>query len=175
MTLEEQNELIESNIPLVYYCIKKYFPNYMFDEDIASCGKLGLVKASRTFDVSKNIKFSTYAIKCITNEIKMYFRSENKHNNEVSLDTIYSTNDFDNEYNLIDIIKTEDNHFYQIENTDLILSFKKILTEKAFNYFILYYIYGLTQVEIANIFNVSRSMICKTLHESRKKIRKYFE
>lgn len=174
MTLEEQNILIEKNIPLVHYCIKRYFNKYMFDEDVASCGKLALVKAGRTFDSDKNIKFSTYAIQCIKNEINMYFRHENKYSNIMSLNMTYENNNDDDEIEFIDLIADTKSCFSQIENTDLILSFKNILTDKAYTYFVLYYIQGLTQIEIAEKFNISRSSVCKSLYESREKIKRRF-
>lgn len=170
MTLEEQNKLIESNIPLVHYCIKKYFNKYMFNDDVISSGYLGLVKAARTFDESKEIKFSTYTCRCIINEIKMYFRRESRHTDELSLDEEIDT-DNDGTTTLIEIISIEDKEFSRIEDTSLILSFRKILTEKEFTYLILYYIYGLNQTEIANTFGISKSRVCQLLFNARKKIK----
>lgn len=84
-----REELFEKNKGLVIYAFKKYFKSVnKFDDDIFQTGCLGLWKACLHFDDNKNIKFSTFAVPCIRNEICMYLRSENKHKNLVSFDAL---------------------------------------------------------------------------------------
>jgi len=73
---DEQTELlVTKNIGLVYHIVNKHsVPSSEF-EDYISVGIIGLIKASRTYDACKNIKFSTYAGRCISNEIIMYYRN----------------------------------------------------------------------------------------------------
>ena len=85
-----QNEqLVLDNLNLAYFFAKKFRHQKDFD-DIAQTAVIGLIKAARTYNETKNYKFSTYASKCINNEILMYFRKEKKHQrlNCVSLDDI---------------------------------------------------------------------------------------
>ena len=72
---ESFNELVLHNLCLVKHIMKLNFKNYEYDkEDIFYTGIIGLIKAIQTFDLEKNIKFSTYAGRCIMNEILMFIR-----------------------------------------------------------------------------------------------------
>ena len=84
-SLEEQEKIILENQKLVYYLVKKF--NVVPDnyEDFVSVGTIGLIKAVATFDASKDIKFATYAARCIENEILMYLRRNSKIKAEVSI------------------------------------------------------------------------------------------
>ena len=87
-------QLVLDNQKLAYYFAKKFRNQSDFD-DIAQTAMIGLIKAAKTFDENKKRKFSTYASRCIQNEINMYFRKEKKHQrlNCVSLDElIYDDN-----------------------------------------------------------------------------------
>nr|DAD57969.1 MAG TPA: DNA directed RNA polymerase subunit [Caudoviricetes sp.] len=68
MTAEE---LYLANEPLVYYTLKKLFPDKATDEDIKQVGRLGLWKACVSYDKDTS-KFSTYACNCIRNELIMH-------------------------------------------------------------------------------------------------------
>lgn len=85
MQKAEINDLILNNMNLVYYCVHKYYQSWCKDEDIIQTGMEGLCKAAATWDESKS-KFSTYAVRCIRNEINMYFRRNRKHYGLKSLD-----------------------------------------------------------------------------------------
>lgn len=70
----------ESNMPLVTEIYKKYFSNMTWlKEDIMQSGYIGLLKACNKYKAENGYKFSTFAMKCIKNEILMYLRKENKH------------------------------------------------------------------------------------------------
>lgn len=66
--------LIKQNTNLIYSLMKRF--NYSNDEkeDIFSCAKYGLIKASKNFNTSFNCVFTTYAVPLILGEIKKYFR-----------------------------------------------------------------------------------------------------
>lgn len=89
-----KQQMIEDNINLVYHIINQYYPTYMYDEDIIQSGMVGLCKAVDLWDEEKS-KFSTFAAKCIRNEIIQEFRSRNKHKGILSLD--YEVHDKDGE------------------------------------------------------------------------------
>ena len=66
---DARNILIEHNLRLVAHMVKK-FPNHAKDaEDLISIGTIGLIKAIRAFNPTRNIKLATYAATCIENVI----------------------------------------------------------------------------------------------------------
>ncbi len=71
--MSARDELIEHNLRLVMHIVKKY-STPASEDDLVSVGTIGLIKA-----------VATYAGKCLTNEILMYFRSQRRYSNEVSL------------------------------------------------------------------------------------------
>ena len=75
---EEQQKLAEDNLDLVRYvishCIGK---RLVHDEDLVSTGYIGLCNAAASYDATKNIRFSTFAVKCIFNEICQTTRYNN--------------------------------------------------------------------------------------------------
>ena len=72
-----RDRLIRHNLRLVAHIAKKY---YAADtpEDLISTGSIGLIKAVSTFDPARGIKFSTYASRCIENEMRMQFRRQRR-------------------------------------------------------------------------------------------------
>lgn len=76
--MDERERRILDNSKLIYHCLHKHHPTYAFDEDIIMEAYIGLIKAVDTYQEGKSA-FSTYATTCILNQIKMHFRSNNKH------------------------------------------------------------------------------------------------
>lgn len=69
-----RDDLIQGNLKLVLSILKK-FSNYTDNlDDLFQVGCLGLVKAIDNFDISYNVKLSTYACPMILGEIKRYLR-----------------------------------------------------------------------------------------------------
>jgi len=66
-----RNKLIEHNLRLVAFIVKKHYFDSKDPEDLISIGTIGLIRAAETFKLDKNNSFSTYASKCIDNQIKM--------------------------------------------------------------------------------------------------------
>ena len=70
MDIEKRNNLILNNLKLVHYQYNRKFSSLPIEkEDIISIGILGLIKAIDNYDKEKGYTFSTYALKCIDNEI----------------------------------------------------------------------------------------------------------
>ena len=65
--LSARDELIESNLRLVAYVVKKYRKENKDSEDFISIGTIGLIKAVNSFNPDKNIRLATYAVRCIEN------------------------------------------------------------------------------------------------------------
>ncbi len=74
MIVSTVDRLVEENMGLVSMVAKRYMGHGTDYEDLFQIGALGLVKAAKRFDHSKNLKFSTYAVALIAGEIKTYFR-----------------------------------------------------------------------------------------------------
>jgi len=70
------NTLIEMNLPLVSSLSKKFLNRGYDYEDIFQIGSIGLVKAINNFDLTYNVKFSTYAVPMIIGEIKRFLRDD---------------------------------------------------------------------------------------------------
>ena len=80
-----REKLIRHNLRLVAHIVKKYYALPGDQEDLVSIGTIGLMKAVDTFDSTRRARFSTYASRCIENEIRMQFRRERKTGQTVSL------------------------------------------------------------------------------------------
>ena len=73
--IEVRETIILHNIKLVFYRYYKRFSNINMNmEDIVAYGMIGLIKAVDTFRLDKKCTFTTYASKCIDNEILMFLR-----------------------------------------------------------------------------------------------------
>lgn len=83
---KEQQKLCEDNVKLAYYIVSQYYPTYIHDEDIRASALLGLCKAAESYDPEKGL-FSTYAGKCIRNEINQEFIARKPQAKTVSLDS----------------------------------------------------------------------------------------
>lgn len=78
--------LISHNLRLVCHIAKKYYAGAAQDQDdLVSIGTVGLIKAVDSFDAARANRFSTYAARCVENEILMNFRANRKNQNNVSI------------------------------------------------------------------------------------------
>ena len=73
---EAKEELINGNLKLVLSILKKYDSRDNLD-DLFQIGVVGLIKAVDNFDLSHEVRFSTYAVLMIDGEIKRYIRDNN--------------------------------------------------------------------------------------------------
>ena len=71
--------------------MKKYYTQTADQEDLISIGTIGLIKGISTFNPSKGARLATYAARCVENEILMYFRSQKKSAQDVSLSDYIDT------------------------------------------------------------------------------------
>lgn len=78
-----RNKLIEHNLRLVSYIVRKNYSESKEQDDLISIGTIGLIRAAETFNNDKQINFSTYASKCIDNQIKMHFRKTKRQQTEI--------------------------------------------------------------------------------------------
>ena len=104
-----RDELIEHNLRLVAHIGKKYYSNTSDQDDLISIGTIGLIKAVNTFDHTKGIRLSSYAARCIENEVLMYFRAAKKSAQDISMNEPIDTDKDGNALTLMDVMSTEDN------------------------------------------------------------------
>lgn len=68
--------LVEKNLGLVHHIVKRFAGRGYDLEDLFQIGSIGLMKAIDKFDLSFDVKFSTYAVPMITGEIKRFLRDD---------------------------------------------------------------------------------------------------
>lgn len=68
--------LIEKNLGLVHHIVKRFLGRGCDPEDLFQIGSIGLLKAVDKFDLSYEVKFSTYAVPLIAGEIKRFLRDD---------------------------------------------------------------------------------------------------
>ena len=74
MIIKENTPLAEENLGLVHLCANKFRNRGLEYDELYSAGCVGLVKASRSYDPERGVRFSTYAVPVILGEIKRLFR-----------------------------------------------------------------------------------------------------
>ena len=161
--------LIQHNLRLVAHIVKKYGQTEEVD-DLISVGSLGLIKALNTYKLNHGTQFSTYAARCIENEILMLIRANKKHKNTVSIEDVLGADDENNEITIGDLNFDEEQDVsrvaenkYLAERLDVIL--KKYLSKREYQIICLRYgLNGnpiLPQREVAIKLNISRSYISR--------------
>lgn len=179
-----RNMLIEHNMRLVAYVVKKYQCQEYDTEDLLSVGTIGLIKAVNTFDTDKGSRLATYAARCVENEILMLLRAGKKRAREVSLFEPIGTDKDGEAVNLVDVIEMENprtidqlildqdiREMYEAFDTCLTESEKQVITMR----------YGLfrekehTQREVAGVLGISRSYVSRIEKKAIGKMRDVFE
>ena len=165
---EARNKLIEHNLRLVAHIVKKYESKGNTD-DLISIGTISLIKGIDSYRPQKKVKLTTYAAKCADNEILMYFRSNKKYNNNISLNDVIGHDKDGGDITLIDVLKEEtESPIKTIEYNDNIAHLSKYLTVlNKRELEIIKMRYGLlntsekTQKEIAKKLGISRSYVSR--------------
>ena len=161
--------LINHNLRLVAHIVKKYSGAGEAD-DLISVGSIGLIKAINNFEYGKGTQLSTYAARCIENEILMLIRMNKKHKKVLSIQESLGRDKDGNEIELLDVLPGLDDEVYNIvENNILTEKINKIIKEKLpeREAEIIRLRYGLggkpalTQREVAVKLNISRSYISR--------------
>lgn len=178
-----RNKLVEHNLRLVAHIIKKYYGAQGDQDDLVSIGTIGLIKAINTYDPDKKIRLSSYASRCIENEILMYFRSAKKRAQDISLNEAIDTDKDGNPLTLLDILAVDDSI---LDELDMKLNSRKLgqfiteeLGEREKRIIILRY--GLngkkpmTQKDVAALLGISRSYVSRIETRALKVLRKRFE
>jgi len=180
--LKARDKLIEHNLRLVAHIIKRYYANIKDQEDLISIGTIGLIKAASTFDYDKGTRFATYASRCIENEVLMHFRNLRKSSQDVFISDPIDVDKEGNSLTLQDVMSDDDNIFDRID--------LRLKSEKMYKYIekhltprerkILIMRYGLfctkplTQREVADALDISRSYVSRIEKKAVNILRKQF-
>lgn len=73
---EAKEKLVEENTGLVWSVVRGFAGRGYELEDLFQIGCIGLIKSIDRFDLSYDVKFSTYAVPLITGEIRRFFRDD---------------------------------------------------------------------------------------------------
>ena len=175
-----RNRLIEHNLRLVAHVVKKYSNTIYETDDLISIGTIGLIKAVDSFNQNKGIRLATYASRCIENELLMLMRSSKKQSREVSLFDPVGSDKEGNTIQLLDICVAEETDIIEQMEEQQNLSklqeyIDKVLTKREREIIVLRY--GLsggrevTQREIADKLNISRSYVSRIEKKALKKLK----
>ncbi len=181
---QARDKLIEHNLRLVAHIVKKYSQPERDNEDLLSIGIVGLIKAVDSYDGDKGIRLGTYAARCIENELLMFFRAGKKTAKEVYLYDPIGTDKEGNAINLLEIIEAEEEDYTDRYERKAKLSvlprlLAANLEEREREIITLRYgLYGgkeLTQREIADRLDISRSYVSRIEKKALRKLREEYE
>lgn len=167
--IDAKNRLIYHNLRLVAHIVKKYSQAGEAD-DLISVGTIGLIKAINTYELNKGTQLSTYAARCIENEILMLIRLNKKHNGVYSLEESLGQDKDGNDITLEDVIGNDIDELANIVENKIISEqlqkiLKENLTEREFKIICMRYglnnTPSLTQLEVAKKLGISRSYISR--------------
>ncbi|WCF11727.1 sigma-70 family RNA polymerase sigma factor (plasmid) [Paenibacillus thiaminolyticus] len=184
LTDEEKKQIAEENLSLVFYVVKMFNNSGVPYDELVSIAMVGYAKALNAFDTERNVKFSTYSINCIKNEILFFLRKERNHvRNSVSINSVLSTDKNGNSLSIEETVsgmnkdeRSLEDEIILTEDIDLLRQALSHLTEKE--QFIITYRYGLdrgiikTQREIADRIQMSQANVSKLEKNILEKIRR---
>lgn len=181
--LEARNVLIERNLRLVAHIMKKYYAQTSDQEDLISIGTIGLIKGITTFDPSKGARLATYAARCVENEILMYFRSQKKSSQDVSLSDYIETGTDGAALSLMDVVSEDEDLLERISSREMMRqvcqAVDRCLTEQEKQVIVLRYGLGgkapCRQREVAKQIGISRSYVSRIEKRALDKLRKALE
>lgn len=181
-TKESKDKIVLYNIKLVFHVVKTMYRNYFdkgFKNDLYSMGMIGLIKAVKYFDITKNYEFTTYATNCIKNEIYNYVtKTRFSCYNTLNLDGTIKNSKNDSETPLLELIQTQLNieeDYVKKESFEIVLEIIESLPEYRKEIFKSYYGINkdkLNQREIAQLHGVSTNAISQSLKRTLRHIKK---
>ncbi len=176
-----RDTLIRHNLRLVAHIAKKYFSAAASQEDMVSIGTIGLIKAVDTFDARRAGKFSSYASRCIENELRMELRRRRREGTFVSLQEPLESGDGGAPLTLADTLQDDADMVRDCEKRSEWARLRGYLhTLPAREQRVLELRYGLTgeapltQQQTAQRLEISRSYVSRLEKRALNTLRKYY-
>ena len=181
--VEARNVLVERNLRLVAHIMKKYYTQTSDQEDLISIGTIGLIKGITSFDAAKGARLATYAARCVENEILMYFRSQRKSSQDVSLSDYIETGADGAALSLMDVVGEEEDLLETISTKERLKQVRKAvegcLTDQERQVVLMRYGLGglkpCRQREVAQMLGISRSYVSRIEKKALGKLKKVLE
>lgn len=174
-----REKIIRHNLRLVAHVAKKYYAQPGDQEDLISIGTIGLMKAVDTFDTTRKARFATYASRCIENELRMHFRRERRNGVVVSLQETLEAGKEDSTLTLSDVLQDgfcmEDACERQDEARRLRRLIEGLPARERKLILLRYGLAGqppLTQLETAQLLQISRSYVSRLETHALEQLRK---
>ena len=165
---EAREKLIRHNLRLVIHIAKKYDTCGEDNEDLISIGVIGLIKAVDSYSIEKGVKISTYAAKCIENEILMHIRANKKYFSNTSIGDSIGMDKDGSSITLLDVIPSSeplpDTTLDRKIRLEKLIKYVSILDDKEKEIISLRYGMNnerLTQKEVAKKYKISRSYVSR--------------
>lgn len=173
-------KLIEHNLRLVAHIAKKYAQSGVDQEDLVSIGSIGLMKAIATFQPEAG-RLTTYAARCIENEMLMALRANKKHKSTALLSESAATDADGNELPIEELLGTEQDMIEAqvetaIEAERAMRLMESVLDSRELS--VIQMRYGLTdgqmhpQKEVGAALGISRSYVSRIETQALKKLRR---
>ena len=148
-----------------------------------SIGTIGLIKGIESFDASKGTRLATYAARCVENEILMYFRSQRKSSQDVSLSDYIETGTDGAALALMDVVADDEDLLERVSTRQdlkkLCKAVDEVLTEQERQVIVARYGLGggapMRQREVANITGISRSYVSRIEKKALEKLKAALE
>ena len=163
-----RDRIIRHNLRLVAHVVKKYYSLPGDAEDLISIGTIGLIKAVNSFDNTKQARFSTYASRCIDNEVRMSFRKQKKAPATVSMNEPIEAGKDGSALTVIDVVPDDFLLDEDCERRDETARLRQLvggLSGRQRQVVLLRYGLGgqppMTQQEVADLLGISRSYISR--------------
>lgn len=165
--LAVKDKIIIHNIGLVKSIVKEKFSKYMIDsDDLISIGTIGLIKAINSFDIKREVAFSTYAYKIIYNEIQKELQKNKNSISAISISNPLLNNSDNKEYTLENTLYSNINLEYDYTEQELhkaINNFIENLNKSEKDilklYFGFYSVGPITQEQIATKYKTTKANI----------------
>ena len=177
---QARDRIIRHNLRLVAHIAKKYYASFGDQDDLISIGTIGLIKAVNSFDSEKQARFSTYASRCIENELRMQFRKVRR--TPVALSLQDPLDSQEGSLTVMDVVTDNfllDENYEQKEEQAQLHRLVDTIKGRERNVLILRYgLSGqsaLTQAEVAQVLGISRSYVSRIEKKAVENLRKSWD
>lgn len=168
-------QIIKDNENLVYFVLKKYFTQFLNDEDMIQIGRIGLWQAAKGFDPSRGTAFSTYAVAAIYHEITKELRKQHTQSRSGAVtslqEPIVTSNDDGTELCLEDTLSAPINAYDALDcEVDVTRALAKLKERERG--VLRAYADGYTMEEIGHQHGITRAGVSRIIQSLRPRLRR---